>query len=113
LAAERIEKRMIISSFLYPDNEYGLFFETAVKNAYRTRYPPAVKEDTYWIKIINNDEDSIHQEIYNFFVLITIDKIDMQDIINNVLEEAASAVTPTVAQRNAINNLRLNFFESF
>jgi hypothetical protein len=104
---------MIISSFLYPDNEYGLFFETAVKNAYRTRYPTAIKEDTYWIKIINNDEDSSHHEIYNFFVLITIDKIDMQDIINSMLENTASTVTSTAAQRNAINNLCQNFFEGF
>ena len=113
LAAERIEKRMISTAVLYPDNEYGFFFETAMKNAYSTIYPAAVKEDTYWIKIINNDEDSIHREIYNFFVLITIDKTAMQDIIYNMLGESASAVTPTAAQRNAINYLRQNFFEGF
>jgi len=114
LAAERIERRMISSSVLYPDNEYGFFFETMIKNAYKTAYPRAVKEDVFWIKIIDEDNtEAIRREIYNFFILITIDKAIMQDIIVNMMEETNSAVTPTAAQNNSINRLRQTFFERF
>jgi hypothetical protein len=116
LAAERIEKRMISGAYLYPDNEYGLFFETMVKKAYNAVYPGAVKEDTYWIKIKvrqENDSTESYTEIYNFFVLISIDKMTMQTIINDLMTESLSAVTPTAEQRDSINRLRQNFFLRF
>jgi hypothetical protein len=117
LAAERIERRMISGAYLYPDYEYGLFFETMVKKAYGTVYTGAVKEDTYWIKIkIEQENDNIetaYTEIYNFFVLISIDKMTMQAIISGLMTESLSAVTPTAEQRNSINRLQQNFFERF
>jgi len=116
LAGERIEKRIISRAYLYPDNEYGLFFETMVKKAYSAVYTGAVKEDTYWIKMIvrqENDNMEANTEIYNFFVLISIDKMTMQAIISNLMTESLSAVTPTAEQRNSINRLQQSFFERF
>jgi hypothetical protein len=112
LAAERIERRMISTSVLYPDDEYGAFYEMMVRKAYSAVYSGAVKEGTYWIKTqVNNDiEDNF---IYIFFVLITIDKITMQAIIENMMVETRAVVTPTVNQRNAINRLQQNFFYGF
>jgi hypothetical protein len=116
LAAERIERRMISGAYLYPDNEYGLFFETMVKKAYSTVYTGAVKEDTYWIKMKvqqENDYMEAYKEIYNFFVFISIDKMTMQAIISDLMTESLYAVTPTGEQRNSINRLRQNFFVRF
>ena len=116
LAAERIERRMISGAYLYPDNEYGLFFETMVKKAYSAVYKGAVKEDTYWIKMKvrqGNDNMEAYTEIYNFFVLISIDKMTMQTIINDLMAESLSAVTPTAEQKDSINRLRQNFFLRF
>jgi len=115
LAAERIERRMISAAVLYPDFEYGLFFETMVKKAYNAVYSGAVKEDTYWIKMRtdNDNMETESTEIYHFFVLISIEKHIMQAIIAGLMEEAVSAVTPTSAQQNAIIRLRQNFFEGF
>jgi len=114
LAAERIERRMISGAYLYPDNEYGLFFETMVKKSYNAVYTGAVKEDTYWIKMKarqeNNTEDT---EVYYYFVLIIIDKMTMQAIISNLMTESFSVVTPTSDQRDSINRLRQSFFERF
>jgi len=85
-----------------------------VKSAYRTAYPRAVKEDTFWIKIIDDDNaEAVRREVYKFFILTTIDRTVMQDIIVNMMDEANSAVTPTAAQRNAISRLRHDFFERF
>jgi len=116
LAAERIERRMISWASLYPDYEYGLFFETMVKKAYSTVYTGAVKEDTYWIKmkvIQENDYIEEYTEIYNFFVLISIDKMTLQAIISKLMAESLSAVTPTSEQRDSINRMRQNFYERF
>jgi len=117
LAAERIERRIIYGSYLYPDYEYGLFFETMVKKAYSTVYTGAVKEDTYWIKMkIEQENDNIetaYTERYNFFVLISIDKRTIQAIISDLMKESLSVVTPTAEQRSSINRLQQNFFERF
>jgi hypothetical protein len=120
LAAARIEKRMILTSSLYPDDEYGLFFETMVLSAYNGEYPGTIKEDTYWIKIKTNNgnetgeiENNSTQEIYNFFILITIDKAAMRSIIIRMMTESFSAVTPSNAQTAAVNRLRQGFFDGF
>jgi hypothetical protein len=116
-AAKRIEKRMIYTALLYPDDEYGIFFETMVKKAHNTVYSGVVKENVYWIKLLNNGENTgivnNNTEIYNFFVLLTIDRITMQNIINEMMTETIDAVNPAGAHRNAVNRLRQYFFEGF
>ena len=114
LAAARMEKRMILSASLYPDNEYGRFYEAMIKNAYGGEYPSAVKEDTYWIKIWFERENTLeYTESYRYFVLITINKMALQMIIRNMIMNAGDAVSVTAAQKNAIDRLRQNFFEGF
>lgn len=117
LAAKRIERRMIFTSSLYPDDEYGIFFETMVKNAYSAEYYGAVKEDTYWIKLTNNSENNPDSypdaEIYNSFVLLTIDRFTMQAIIYGMMAETVNSVNPTGVHRDKINRLRQTFFAGF
>jgi len=114
LAAARIENRMIAAASLYPDDEYGPFFERMIKNAYSGEYPGAVKEDTYWIKYWFENEDTWeYTESYMFFVLITIDKNALQANIRNMMARTFSAVTVTNVQRNSINRLRQTFFQGF
>lgn len=126
LAASRIEKKLISSASLYPDYEYGNFYETMVKKAYSTVYTGAIKEDTYWIKLRNEEGDIVESmlragpgiittpsEVFNFFILVSIDKGRMQSVISNMMAEAIAAVNPVGSQRNAVNRLRQSFFESF
>jgi hypothetical protein len=115
LAAERIERRMISTAVLYPDDEYGAFFETMVKKAYSAEYSGAVKEDTYWIKteVIHDNDINAGSSVYNFFVLITIDKLLMQAIISGMMAETISSVTSTSTQRNTILRLQQSFFYGF
>jgi len=113
LAALRIERRMISTSFLYPDDEYGLFFERLVKKAYTSEYPSVTKEDTYWIKIKVDNETDASREVYLFYVLISIDKPTMQFVVQNMITQTISAVSPGGSQAAAVNRLRQNFFEGF
>ena len=114
LAAVRIENRMISTASLYPDDEYGLFFEKMIKSAYGAEYPGAVKEATYWIKIWFEDENSWeYTENYMFFVLITVDRTVLQANIRGMMARTSAAVTVTPAQQNTINRLRQTFFQGF
>jgi len=107
LAAIRIEERMILTASLYPDDEYGSFFETMVKIAYSTAYRDAVKEEIYWFK------KGTVPEVYNFFILISIDRMTMQFIIRNMMSQAIAASSPSGSQAITVNRLRNTFFEGF
>jgi len=112
LAASRIEKRMYLTASLYPDDEYGAFYEAMIHNAYNAVYPEAVKEDNYWIKT-RSENAGEPSDNYKFFVLITIEKITMQSIIRNMMTKTTADVTLTAVQNNSVNRLRNTFFEGF
>ena len=113
LAATRIENRLISKAALYPDDEYGAFYEKFIKKSFDTEYPDASIEDTYWVKKMGTSETNGFQETYEFFAFIVIDKTIMQNIIIKMITETRATVTPTRAQNNAINNIQLHFFEGF
>jgi len=106
LAAIRIEERLINNATLFPDDEYGNFFETLVKNAYNTEYSPAVKEEIYWFR-------SSPPDTYNFFILLTINKIEMQSIIGRMMIQSYNTEKLTHAQTVSVLKLRQSFFEGF
>jgi len=112
LAASRIEKRMYLTASMYPDDEYGAFYEAMIHNAYNAVYPEAVKEDNYWIKT-KSENAGESSENYKFFVLITIDKILMQSIIRNMMTQTAADAAMTNVQNISVNRLRNTFFEGF
>jgi len=114
LAAARIENRLNLNIALYPDDEYGVFYEKLVKKSYDTEFPDAVTEDTFWIKKTDTSEANGVHDTYEFFALVTIDKTIMQDIIKKMLAEARGPDDfPTRAQNNSINNIQQHFFEGF
>jgi hypothetical protein len=104
---------MILSASLYPDDEYGDFFEIMVKKAFNAEYQGVLKEDTYWVKFLNNDDSISDTEIYNFFILLTIDKIKMESAISGMMANTMAVVTVTDPQRIAINRLRSYFYQGF
>jgi hypothetical protein len=111
LAAARIERRMIVAASLYPEDEYGIFFETLIYNAYNGEYPGALKEDIYWVRI--RDDESPSLEKYVFFIMISINKMTMQTSISNMMASTITAVTLSKTQLSSVNRLRQNFFEGF
>jgi hypothetical protein len=122
LAAVRIEKRLNSTASLYPDDEYGEFYEALVKKAFSAEYLDAVKEQTYWIKITADQGNNAAgapagaatpSEVYEFYVFVSMEKSKMQSIIKTMMADSLIAVTPTRAQNVAINRLRQIFFEGF
>jgi len=108
LAAARIEKRMISTSSLYPDDEYGLFFEKLVVSAYSGEYSGAQKEDSFWIKIKTDNEEE-----YIFFILITVDKTAFRAVVYDMIARTISAVSLSGVQAAVVERLRHTFFEGF
>jgi hypothetical protein len=113
LAAARIESRLTLNINLYPDDEYGAFYERLVKKSYETEYPDAVMEDTYWIKKTETSEANGVHDTYEFFAFVIIDKTIMQDVIKKMIADARADLDPTRAQNIAINNIQQHFFEGF
>jgi hypothetical protein len=117
LAAIRIENRLVLNASLYPDDEYGPFFETLIKRSYNQTYTGVVKENTYWIKMRNNNENNVMRnsspEIYKFFVLLTIDRSTMQSIIRSMIMQTIAAVSPTGPHAVSVSRLRQTFFQGF
>jgi hypothetical protein len=101
---------MLRTAALYPDDEYGEFFETLVRKASDAVYTGAIKEDTFWIKQWDN---ALGRERYVFFVLVTMEKSGLQTQIRALLAEIRPIVPPTREQTASINRLKETFFEGF
>jgi hypothetical protein len=116
LAALRIETRLTGAASLYPDDEYGDFFEMLVKKASDAVYTGAVKESSCWILRQYRqygEEGSPVQERYEFFVLTRIEKSSFQTQVQALMADINPAKSPTRDQAAAINRIRETFFEDF
>jgi hypothetical protein len=114
LVAVRIEERLAAAA-LYPDDEYGEFFEVVVKRASDTDYQGVRREDSYWLlrrSYAENDGET-YSEAYDFFILVSIDRGELAARIRALLDKSRGIRTPTREQSAAINRIRENFFNGF
>jgi len=127
LVVQRVERRLIASATLYPDDEYGEYFAYMIKKVSDEEYAEADKEYIFWTKqkriaVDNeNDDDSeveappadIDPERYEFLILLSVDKEILQKKIQSIMTDIKPGVAPTKDQAAAINKIRLTFFEGF
>ena len=125
LVAARVERRLVSSAALYPDDEYGQYFETLIKRVADGEFSGAVKEQTYWVKRARppggNEEEGEEEpdqmnnaaELYEYLVLISIDSETLQDQLRQIMTGIKTTVPPTRDQAAAINRIQQAFFEGF
>jgi hypothetical protein len=119
LVVQRTEQRLIASASLYPDDEYGEYFEILIKKVSDGEYTGAVKEQIFWLKqkvqsINTDEEDSVTVfERYEFLILVSIDKELLQNQIQKIMDGIKPTVAPTKKQSAAINRIKTTFFEEF
>ncbi|GHV87308.1 hypothetical protein AGMMS50255_6040 [Spirochaetia bacterium] len=122
LVASRIEARFTAAAqSAVPGDTFGPFFETLIKKASDARYEGAVKETSFWVQqIVPADEPGeetgvidANREVYDFLVLVSIDKKQLEFRINAIFNEARENIESRRDQTSAINRLRDNFFEGF
>jgi hypothetical protein len=125
LIAQRTERRLVTAAVLYPDDEYGEYFERLIKVTSDGEYPGALKEQTFWLKQkvkAASEEDAFDDDLpqvdvfferYEFLVLMSIDRETLRKQIEEIMAGIKTKASPTRNQTQAINKIRQNFFEGF
>jgi hypothetical protein len=115
LVSLRVLSRFIGDGQRSPDQDYGRYFEAAVKTAADTLYSDAFREAGFWLlkRYENEDDTADPREVYDFYILISIAKEMLQPQLNQVLLNAAEGLTLTRDQTGAVNRLRESFYEGF
>ncbi|MDR2479743.1 MAG: hypothetical protein LBD48_10595 [Treponema sp.] len=124
LAAMRVEKRLTAAAVLYPDDEYGEYFEVLIKKVFDAEYPGVVREDSFWIKrqievlppgtVTEAAPDpALPEESYDFFILVSIDKNIFQAKIRELMSGIKTTVPPSRSQAASISRIQQTFFEDF
>jgi hypothetical protein len=121
LIAKRIEERMVSAASFYPDDEYGDFFASLVKEASDADYSGITIEEKFWVKVQietkvldeNLQERISTKEQYNYFILTSDDRFRMQNKIRGIIESVKPSTPPNRDQASAISRLKRNFFEEF
>jgi hypothetical protein len=121
LVTLRVERRLIASASLYPDDEYGEYFEFLIREISNAQFSGAVKEQTFWLRrkvAVSGDEaddagNIRTQERYEFLVLMSVDKETLQKQIQGIMAGIKTNVSPTRDQAAAIARIKNNFFEGF
>jgi hypothetical protein len=113
LAASRAEDRMT-GGTLYPDDEYGEFFEYFTKDIFNSVFEASL-DSVYWIQQRFFEEDGVttNRETYRFFILITMDKPVLERELSRIMNRVKTKVPPARDQAAAINRLKENFFAGF
>jgi hypothetical protein len=125
LVAQRTERRLVAGATLYPDDEYGEYFERLIKKMSDEEYPDARKEQTFWLKQKVKaavDENAIDDDLpppevfferYEFLVLMSIDREILRKQVERIMGDIKTKASPTRNQTQAINKIRQTFFEGF
>jgi len=125
LLVQRVERRLVSSASLYPDDEYGDFFVNMIRQVSDGEYPGVVKDQIFWIKqkrLPLDEEDGYDpveiqsnfiSERYKIFVLLAIDKEVLQRNIQQLMDGIITPRSTTREQNAAINRIRATFFEGF
>ncbi|MDR2518769.1 MAG: hypothetical protein LBD13_05070 [Spirochaetaceae bacterium] len=113
LAASRVQARFTRESATFPDQDFGAFFEGAVKGAADAAYTGAVKEADFWVKkrYFKEDGATVDREAYEFLILVKIDKEALRSQLDAILN--AVPVRGAKDQTASANRLKASFYDNF
>jgi hypothetical protein len=115
LVSARIQARFILGGRGNPGDEYGPYFEAAVKNASDSTFDGASLEGSFWVKkrIFADDGLSPTGEIYEYLIMTSIDRETLRGQIDMLLMTTRTNEPSSREQAAASMRLRLNFYEGF
>ena len=126
LVTRRVEHRLVASASLYPDDEYGEYFEFLIREVSNGEFLKAAKEQTFWLKrkitadgaetggiIDSQPNQDTARERYEFLVLVSVDKGTLQKQIQEIMANIKTKIPPTRDQAAAIAKMKNNIFEGF
>ena len=120
LVAMRIENRFLNAAVLYPDDEYGSYYEALIRTASDAQWTGAVRVSDFWVQrsfvgLDNNQDNDLPEywERYDFLILVSVEKNIMIPQIRTVLQDVRPTAQLSRDQRNAVNRVQEHFFDGF
>jgi hypothetical protein len=115
LVSTRVQARFAGAAAGSPDDEYGRYFENVVKTASDATYSGARKEADFWVlkRYFKEDGKTVDREVYDYYVLVTIDKETLKKQIENVLNGVKPDKPLTKEQQTAVDRVKQSFYEGF
>ncbi|MDR1418825.1 MAG: hypothetical protein LBI86_00425 [Treponema sp.] len=112
LVASRVEERMT-GRTLYPDDEYGEFFERFAKAVSNSTFEEASAGSVYRTQQRFNEEDGVVRERHYFFIPVTIPKSFLQEKLSDIMKKITTTVKPAREQAAAVNRIKADLFNGF
>jgi hypothetical protein len=115
MISARIETRFASAAVSNPDEEYGRYFETLVKNSTDAVYSSARMEESYWIKKRYFDPEATppEREAYDYYILVSTDREVLERQIRSILNRTTADPVPTRDQNSAVERIKASFFAGF
>jgi len=114
LVASRIGQRFSRVAVLYPDDEYGAFYEAIIRDASDTVWPGAMMADDFWIlKRYLPGESEPENESWEFLILVTIGKRNFDTQLNLLFDRVVPYPPLTAEQITAVDRVKVSFYEGF
>ena len=126
LVALRVEHRLVTSASLYPDDEYGEYYDFFIRAVSNGEFLKAEKEQAFWLKrkitAGGAETDGITdprpnpdaaRERYEFLVLVSVDRETLQKQIQGIMANIKIKIPPTKEQSAAITKIKNSIFEGF
>jgi len=126
LVTLRMERRLVAPASLYPDDEYGEYYEFLIRAVSNGEFLKAQKEQTFWLKRKVTAEDAeadgiadtqsnpdTAKERYEFLILVSVDRETFQKQIQGIMASIKTKIPPTKDQAAAIAKMKNSIFEGF
>jgi hypothetical protein len=115
LVSSRVQARFAGAAAGSPEESYGRYFEDAVKTSSDASYTGAQRESDFWLlrRYFEEDGKTVKREVYDFYVLISIDRPLLERRLKEILEGIRPEPRPARDQAAAVERIRENFFEEF
>lgn len=115
LVSTRVQAKFAGAAAGSPDDEYGRYFENVVKNVSDATITGARKETDFWIykRYFKPDGKTVDREVYDYYVLNTIDKESLKKQLTAVLDGTKPDKPQTKEQKAAVDRVKEAFYEGF
>ncbi|MDR0411411.1 MAG: hypothetical protein LBH75_05510 [Treponema sp.] len=113
LIAARVQKRLNLNLYLYPDAVYGAFFEEAVKAFYDAEFEGVFREDDFWIKRREAQEEGADREVIDFLTLLSADRSSLVSQVKGILDSVKPSEKLDQEQAAAVMHVKNVFFDGF
>jgi len=115
LVSQRVQAKFAGAMAGSPDAEVGRYFENIVKNVADATITGARKDTDFWLykRYFKDDGKTEDKVIYDYYVLVTIDKEMLKKQLDAVISGAKAAKPMTKEQTTAVDRVKEAFYEGF